>query len=264
MPSNPHRLDSLKNASAAPGNAELADREAPPIQQLVVITGASGGIGSAVVRSVSEHSGTDVITIGVDVADSEGVTVSINGDVTSPDTWKIVIEAVKQWNAPLVGLVCVAGVASECSLRDLELAEFRRVVDASLTGTYLALHSLYDFLVAGHASVVTLSSGYARRGNPSGAHYAAAKCAVEGLTRSAALELAPHGVRVNAVAPGPVVTAMTSSFGESRLAALARVIPQGRLGEPGEIADVISFLLGPASAHITGQVIQVNGGLYLG
>jgi NAD(P)-dependent dehydrogenase (short-subunit alcohol dehydrogenase family) len=232
---------------------------------IVVVTGSAGGIGGAVLRQIATAKDLpELVTIGVDVGPTSIATIGIEGDVASEQTWTMVCESIAKLNLPVIGLVCAAGVVSEYSVRDLSPGEFLRVVNTSLTGTYLAVHSLYHPLLQGKASVVALSSGYARRGYPHGSHYAAAKAGVEGFVRSIALEVANDGVRVNAVSPGPVETAMTAHFSTERLRAVASAIPQGRLGTADEIANVIRFLLGPDSAHMTGQVLQVNGGLYFG
>jgi NAD(P)-dependent dehydrogenase (short-subunit alcohol dehydrogenase family) len=232
---------------------------------IVVVTGSAGGIGTAILRQLGETNGqSDFITVGVDVGPTLGATTGVEGDVASEITWTRVLDTIAQRELPVVGLVCAAGCVSEYPVRKLFPNEFQRVINASLTGTYLAVHSLYDHLIQGKASVVALSSGYARRGYPLGSHYAAAKAGVEGFVRSVALEVANEGVRVNAVSPGPVETAMTAHFSDERLRMLASLIPQGRLGTADEIANVVRFLLGPESTHITGQVLQVNGGLYFG
>jgi NAD(P)-dependent dehydrogenase (short-subunit alcohol dehydrogenase family) len=114
----------------------------------------------------------------------------------------------------------------------------------------------------GHGSIVNLSSTFGERGGPGAGLYVASKHAVNGLTRSAALEVATDGIRVNAVAPGPVATAGLDTFagGADATATLAAGVPMGRLGHVDEIADIIQFLTSDKARFITGQIIAVNGG----
>jgi NAD(P)-dependent dehydrogenase (short-subunit alcohol dehydrogenase family) len=135
--------------------------------------------------------------------------------------------------------------------------------DTNVLGTLLSLkHELRVMLAQGHGSIVNISSTFGKRGGAGAALYSASKHAVEGLTKSAALEAAPHGVRVNAVAPGPIDTDMLSRFTGTadRKAASVAGVPLKRLGKPDEIAQAILFLASDKVPFITGQVIGVDGG----
>jgi 3-oxoacyl-[acyl-carrier protein] reductase len=117
--------------------------------------------------------------------------------------------------------------------------------------------------------IVNMSSLHAFGKVPFAAHYSAAKAGIAGLTKALAVEVAPHGILVNAVAPGPIDTALwrdglMGSELQARIAKRVQAIPLGRLGEPGEVAETIMFLLSRANSHITGQVIGFNGGEYMG
>jgi NAD(P)-dependent dehydrogenase (short-subunit alcohol dehydrogenase family) len=135
--------------------------------------------------------------------------------------------------------------------------------DTNVLGTLLSLkHELRVMLAQGHGSIVNISSTFGKRGGAGAALYSASKHAVEGLTQSAALEAAPHGVRVNAVAPGPIDTDMLSRFTGTadRMAASIAGVPLKRLGKPAEIAQTIVFLASDKVPFITGQIIGVDGG----
>jgi len=135
--------------------------------------------------------------------------------------------------------------------------------DTNVLGTLLGLkHELRVMQAQGSGSIVNLSSTMGQRGAPNASLYVASKHAVEGLTKSAALEAAASGVRVNAVAPGPVETAMLNRFTGSaeRKAGLVAGVPLKRAGTPEEIADAIVFLGSDKARFITGQIINVNGG----
>lgn len=140
---------------------------------------------------------------------------------------------------------------------------YAAVFDTNVLGTLLSMkHELRVMQTQGAGSIINLSSTMGHRGNANAGLYVASKHAVEGLTRTAALEGAAAGVRVNAVAPGPVDTAMLGRFAGSdeRKNALAAGVPLKRLGLPDEIAQAIVFLASPQAAFLTGQVIDVNGG----
>jgi len=140
---------------------------------------------------------------------------------------------------------------------------YRAVFDSNVLGVLLSLkHELRVMLPQKHGSIVNISSTYGRRGGVGASVYSASKHAVEGLTQSAALEAAPAGVRVNAVAPGPIDTDMLSRFTGTaeRKVGLATGVPLQRLGKPQEIAQAIVFLASDKAAFITGQVFGVDGG----
>jgi NAD(P)-dependent dehydrogenase (short-subunit alcohol dehydrogenase family) len=135
--------------------------------------------------------------------------------------------------------------------------------DTNVLGTLLCLkHELRVMMAQGSGSIINLSSTMGSRGAAGASLYVASKHAVEGLTKSAALEAAARGVRVNAVAPGPVETAMLNRFagGAERMAGMAQAVPLKRLGTPEEIADVILMLASDAARFITGEIVHVNGG----
>lgn len=239
---------------------------------VAIVTGGAGGIGHAIVDALVRRGVRPaVLDLAATAArkghDAAGAAVPVLGcDVRDPAAVASAVQTVEETLGPADHLVCAAGVVSEAPLHALAPEEFRRVVEVSLHGTFHALRAVLPRMTArGHGSVVTLSSGWARKGYPQGAHYAAAKAGVEALTKSAALEVASAGVRVNAVAPGPVETPMLTAFADyhSRSAARAGAIPMGRIGAVRDVVDPVLFLLGEGARYITGQVIQVNGGLLM-
>ena len=227
----------------------------------VLVTGGSSGIGAAVIEEFLVQ-GARVHALSRSGTAPDGA-VAIACDVGDPGAVAAAFEEIAQ-RCPdgLAHVVCSAGVVSEHPIEELLPEEWRRVVDASLTGTYLTLHHAVPLMkLRGKASVVAMSSGWAKRGYPKGAHYAAAKGGIESLVRSLALELAPARIRVNSVSPGPVVTPMLDDLPNFDAAERSGRIPLGRLGTVEDVVRSTFFLLGDDADHITGQVLQVSGGL---
>jgi NAD(P)-dependent dehydrogenase (short-subunit alcohol dehydrogenase family) len=232
---------------------------------VAVVTGGTGAIGRAIVEALQAE-GAVVAVLDHRVHSASGDLV-IECDVTSGTAVEAAVARVAQRVGPPTHVVCSAGVVSEAELADLSEAEWHRVVDTSLTGAFLTLRATLPLMAAARGgAAVALSSGWGTKGYPRGSHYAAAKAGVEALVKSAALEFAPAGVRVNAVAPGPVLTPFLpvpddelDEFRRQREAA----IPLGRLAEPADVVGPVLFLLGGESAYVTGQVLHVNGGLLM-
>lgn len=232
----------------------------------VVITGSSSGIGAALAERLVAL-GARVVGLSRSGQACDGVAAALSCDVGDPESVAAAFQTISELYGEdgLSHVVCFAGVVSEHPVEDLAPEEWHRVVDASLTGTYLTMHHAVPLLKRhGRGSVVAMSSGWVRRGYPRGAHYAAAKGGVESLVRSLAVELAASRIRVNAVSPGPVKTAMLVSKPDFDEAQRASIIPLGRVGEVEDVIAPTLFLLGSGADHITGQVLQVSGGLTMG
>jgi len=148
-------------------------------------------------------------------------------------------------------------------LTEQSAASYAETFDTNVLGTILSLkHELRVMIAQGSGSIINLSSTMGSRGVPGASMYVASKHAVEGLTKSAALEAASHGIRVNAVAPGPVETELLNRFTGSldRKMAITKGVPLGRLGRPEDIAQAIVFLASSNAEFLTGEIVHVNGG----
>ncbi len=220
---------------------------------LVLVTGSASGIGAETCR-VLAASGCDVVA-----ADVSAAADVVSLDVTDEAAWDQVLEDA----GPLAGLVNCAGIRSRSSIVDTDLDDFERHLQVNLVGTWLGIRGFLRRHQPGTAgAIVNVSSVNAEIAVPDQAHYVASKGAVSALTRAAAVEAAPLGVRVNAVAPGPVRTPMTAErLGDPEQAAwLDTRVPMGRVAEPAEIAEVISFLLSDKASYVTGEVLFTDGG----
>jgi 3-oxoacyl-[acyl-carrier protein] reductase len=242
--------------------------------RIAFITGAANGIGAATARRLAKDGYKvallDRLASGQAVADELGSDRAffMQGDVSRPEEIESgVAKAVAHFGG-LDVLVNNAGVSLPKSLADTTTEDWDHLHAINLRALYVGMKAAQAALVAsGHGAVVNLASfhAYATIGNF--AAYAASKAGVLGLTRSAALELAPHGVRVNAVAPGVIHTAMTQQWLDSipdPKAALVSMIekqPLGRLGRPEEVAAAIAFLASDDASFITGTTLYVDGGV---
>ena len=180
-------------------------------------------------------------------------------DVASASDWEAVAQAVRAGGRGLSGLVNNAGITGpRNTVTQTVLQDWQRVLDVNLTGAMLGMRALAPLMRRG-ASIINISSTVGMTGYYSAA-YSTSKWALRGLSRSAALELAPLGIRVNCVCPGVVDTDMIRSSA-ALLAALQDAIPMQHMAAPRQIADVMFFLLGPQSSYITGADIAVDGGV---
>jgi NAD(P)-dependent dehydrogenase (short-subunit alcohol dehydrogenase family) len=240
-----------------------------------LVTGAGSGIGHAIARELAGQ-GVKVAAADVDVAAAEATAkqarelgpdaVPVAMDVSRSAEVLRGVAAAEAALGPLDYLVNVAGIFEEVPAIQIADEQWARMLAVHLNGTFYCCRSVVPGMIARRSGVVVnISSLHALRGQANAAHYAAAKAGIIGFTKSLAREVAPHGVRVNAVAPGPIDTPLwrhgaAGSELEARRRARATAIPLGRLGEPGEVAGAVLFLLSPASRYATGQVISVNGG----
>lgn len=222
------------------------------------VTGAGSGIGRALV-ALAEADGARVVGLARDADEAARVPQALTHDLgTGADG--LVAQAAARLGG-LDGVALAAGVFEHRASTETDRAAWQRVIDVNLTATFELARDALALLPPG-GSIVVVSSQIGLVGHPRAAAYAASKAALHGLVRALALEGAPRGVRVNAVAPGPVATPMTAAAraDPEREAALVQKIPLGRLGTADEIAHAIRFLLSPAAGFVTGSVLVADGG----
>jgi 3alpha(or 20beta)-hydroxysteroid dehydrogenase len=242
--------------------ARLADKVA-------LITGGSRGMGAAEARLFVEHGAQVAIA---DVLDAEGEVLAkelgpsaryIHLDVTDEQSWAACVDDVVQSFGALDVLVNNAGIASLAPIVDTTTEEYLRVVGVNQLGVFLGIRTAIPAMTtAARASIVNISSIEGIAGSPATIAYSASKFAVRGMTKVAAIELAPLGIRVNSIHPGGVRTPMLDPIGGVNLAARVEpLIPMKRLGAPEEIALLALFLASDESSYCTGSEFVADGGI---
>ena len=219
----------------------------------IIVTGGASGIGKAIADSML---GADFQVVSADMNPDNG---AFKLDVGDEDSWKRLFDQ----TGPVDGLVNCAGIRTRSMIVDTTVEEFENHLKVNLTGTWLGMRSLFRSHKQGTvASIVNIASVNAVIAVPGQAHYVASKGGVASLTKAAAVEGAPLGIRVNAIAPGAIRTPMTAErlVDPEQVAWLEGRVPLGRVGEPEEIAEVAKFLLSEESSYITGTTIFSDGG----
>jgi 3-oxoacyl-[acyl-carrier protein] reductase len=243
--------------------------------KVALVTGAQQGIGRAIAVALARD-GADVgVNFLDDASAAEGVAgeirgfgrraVTVQGDVSRAASVESMVKTVVDALGPPDVLVNNAGVFPRAAFLELPEREWDHVLGINLKGSFLCAQAVARALVAaGRPGAIVNISSSAVRGDPRGVHYSSSKAGVVGLTRAMALALAPHRIRVNAIAPGLTDTAQPR-YGntEEQIAERAREIPLGRIAQPEEIAKVAVFLASAESGWVTGELIHVNGGFYM-
>jgi 3-oxoacyl-[acyl-carrier protein] reductase len=234
------------------------------MSQRVIVTGGSGGIGAAIVeRFLADDARVVVLDRRAPAEGTASVFVAV--DLRDPpDTRRAIDEAVAQLGGVDV-LVNCAGIFQHVPLLDITVDDWDRVLDINARATLLTMQSVAPVMLeARGGSIVNISSMAAKLGGGGEAHYAASKAAVVALTRAGAQEWGCHGVTVNAVCPGYVLTDMgADTRSAADVAAWSAKSPLGRLGIPEDVAGVTHFLASAAGSYLTGQAINVTGGMVM-
>jgi len=240
--------------------------------QVVLVTGASRGIGRAIALELAACGATVVVNYASSSSAAEAVVGQIcaaggrawsfQADIAVEAEVEAMVKQILEREGQLDVLVNNAGITRDGLLMRMKTQDWQQVLDLNLTGVFLCTRAVSrSMLKARRGRIINITSVVALMGNPGQANYSAAKAGVIGLTRSTAAEFASRGITVNAVAPGFIATDMTSELNQEPILA---AIPLGRMGQPEEVAGAVRFLaMDPAAAYITGQVLQVDGGMVM-
>jgi 2-hydroxycyclohexanecarboxyl-CoA dehydrogenase len=246
------------------------------MSRVVVITGAASGIGLGVARrfagdgdavALLDRDGEAAEREAAELRGRGGTAVAVAVDVSDWSAVRTAFERVRAELGSVGVLVTSAGIESFDAVEDITEAGWERILAVNLTGTFSCIQAaLPDMVDAGWGRIVTISSSSAQSGAPRMVHYSASKGGVIGLTKALAREVAGAGVTVNTIAPSLVDTPMARGAEASGLVsvdAMAKMVPLGRAGTPDDIAASCSFLCSEGGSYITGQIIGVNGGVYI-
>ena len=239
-------------------------------RRVAIVTGAGSGIGratalrlardgySVVVNDLSAERAAEVV---VAITAAGGTAIGVAGDVSSETNVTALVQQTDQAFGPCTLLVNNAGHVHQAPFMELEPADFDRIFAVHVRGTYLCSRAVLGaMLVQGSGAIVNVASQLGQIGGIELVHYSAAKAAVIGMTKALAREVSARGVRVNAVAPGPINTPLVASLSESWRHAKAAQLPLGRFGEPEEVAAVIAFLASSEASLFVGQTLGPNSG----
>lgn len=244
----------------------------PLAGQVALVTGASRGIGASIARELAQAGAKVVVNYASSPAAAEAVVAEIQAtggqawahqaNVAEEEQVEAMVKAVLEKEGRLDVLVNNAGITRDGLLMRMKSADWQSVIDLNLSGVFLCTRAVSRaMLKARSGRIINITSVVGLMGNPGQANYSAAKAGVIGLTRSSAAEFASRGVTVNAVAPGFIESDMTAELDKEPI---LKAIPLGRMGQPSEVASAVRFLAAdPAAAYMTGQVLQVDGGMVM-
>jgi 3-oxoacyl-[acyl-carrier protein] reductase len=241
--------------------------------QNAIVTGGTRGIGKAIAEGLAKR-GVNVAVAGRNVDAATEVAAALSGlgvrsrgfrlDVSNGREVEQVFEEIRKEFSRIDILINNAGITKDGLLMRMKEEAWDAVIDTNLKGVFLcSREAIKDMAKQRYGRIVSITSVAAFMGNPGQANYSASKAGIVGFTKTVAREYAGRGVTVNAVAPGFIETAMTDVLPENVKEEMKKLIPLGRFGNGEDIAHAAVFLASPESGYITGQVIHVNGGMYM-
>lgn len=239
--------------------------------KIILITGANRGIGHNILKKIAtcgytvigtsrSKDGADMITDAIKDSNGKGVVM----DVTNQDSINTSVNQIKEDYGVIYGLVNNAGITNDNLLMRMSDEQWNSVIETNLTSLYRVTKSVVkDMMKARSGRIVNIGSIVGLMGNAGQSNYSATKSGLLGFTKSLARELSSRNINVNAVSPGFIDTDMTKALSDDQIESLTKNIPLGRIASPDEVSSVVAFLLSNDSSYITGENINVNGGLYM-
>lgn len=239
--------------------------------KIILITGANRGIGHNILKKIAtcgytvigtsrSKDGADMISDAIKDSNGKGVVM----DVTNQDSINTSINKIKEDYGVIYGLVNNAGITNDNLLMRMSDEQWNSVIETNLTSLYRVTKSVVkDMMKARTGRIVNIGSIVGLMGNAGQSNYSATKSGLLGFTKSLARELSSRNINVNAVSPGFIDTDMTKALSDDQIESLTKNIPLGRIASPDEVSSVVAFLLSDDSSYITGENINVNGGLYM-
>jgi len=241
--------------------------------KVALVTGAAQGIGKAIALLLAEK-GADVVVSDINVEKAQETareieekgrkSMALKVNVADPDEVEKMVEAIIERFSRIDILVNNAGITRDKLLLRMSSEDWDAVLDVNLKGVFNCTKSVIKYMSKQRSGkIVNIASVVGLMGNVGQANYAASKAGVIGFTKTVAREFAQRGININAIAPGYIQTPMTEVLPERVKEELMRLIPMGRLGQPEDVAQAVLFLVSEASNYVTGQVLNVNGGIYM-
>ena len=242
--------------------------------KVAVISGGTRGIGNSIAWKFAEQGANLAIIATRDSERNKNAVKELTEtgrdvrlytcDVKDPEQVASVAEEILADFGKVDILVNNAGITRDNLLPSLSVMDIDEVIDVNLKGTiYLTKAFVRSFVKQRHGNIVNISSVVGLMGNKGQTNYAASKAGIIGFTKAVAKEYGRRNVRCNAIAPGYIATEMTAVLNEEQTSEIAKQLPLGRLGQPDDVADLALFLAGDSSRYITGEVIKVDGGMYV-
>ena len=241
--------------------------------KVALVTGAAQGIGKAIALLLAEK-GADVVVSDINVEKAQETareieekgrkSMALKVNVADPDEVEQMVETIIEKFSRIDILVNNAGITRDKLLLRMSSEDWDAVLDVNLKGVFNCTKSVIKYMSKQRSGkIVNIASVVGLMGNVGQANYAASKAGVIGFTKTVAREFAQRGININAIAPGYIQTPMTEVLPEKVKEELMRLIPMGRLGQPEDVAQAVLFLVSEASNYVTGQVLNVNGGIYM-
>ncbi|MEN8133237.1 MAG: 3-oxoacyl-ACP reductase FabG [Pseudomonadota bacterium] len=241
--------------------------------EVALVTGASRGIGQAIARNLGEQKAV-VIGTATTERGAQGITTDLleHGyqgrglalDVTEPESVSRVVKTINDEFGPITILVNNAGITRDNLVMRMKAEEWDIIIDTNLNSIFrLTKACMRGMMKARRGRVINVASVVGLLGNPGQSNYAAAKAGMIGFAKSLAREVGTRGITINTVAPGFIDTDMTRSLPEAQRKALLSQIPLNRLGQVEDVANAVAFLASAGAAYITGETLNINGGMYM-